>query len=185
MPDPIGARCRRSRISMKLSAGAIALSVLGGGGGVLWSVAGWRAVHAPLERPLELALASALHLDPDAISVKRVHLAFPARLVIDELSTGELAASQVMVDVDPGRCSAARCASPACAPASWSASSAASTRWRPRWPTTTRASLYAGPRSATADIGWAGSASPSARSVSRCRTARSSASPFRARASAA
>src|SRR5437763_10216131 len=83
------------------SAGAIALSVLGGGGGLLWGVAGWRATHAPLEEPLKLALAGALQVSPSAIAVKRVHLAFPCRLVIDELATGELSARQVVVVIHP------------------------------------------------------------------------------------
>jgi hypothetical protein len=86
---------------MKIPAGAIALSLLGGAGAALWGVAGWRATHPPLEEPLKQALAGVLRVDPQAISVARVRLALPSRLVIDELSTGELAAREIVVEVDP------------------------------------------------------------------------------------
>jgi hypothetical protein len=83
------------------TAAAIALSLVAGGGGAAWSVAGWRATHAPLERPLAAALASALGVDATAVTVKRARLTFPSRLVVDDVATGELAARQIIIDVDP------------------------------------------------------------------------------------
>lgn len=78
-----------------------ALLLLGGVGAIAWAVCGWQAAHPPLARDLQMSLARALAVEPDAVAVGRARLAWPARLVVDDLATGDWAATRVEVAADP------------------------------------------------------------------------------------
>jgi hypothetical protein len=77
-----------------------ALLALGGAGALLWGAGLERVVRAPLAPGLEAALARALGVERAAVSIGRARLGWPGRLYLDDVTTGEWAATRVEVDVD-------------------------------------------------------------------------------------
>lgn len=86
---------------MNARGGAWPLYALGGVGAALWGVAGWRAAHPPLGRPLAQAIGRITGVDPAAISIGAARLGWPARLTVNHVAAGRWAAARVELDLDP------------------------------------------------------------------------------------
>ncbi|MDB4968325.1 MAG: glycosyl transferase family 51 [Myxococcales bacterium] len=86
---------------MTKKSASLLLAALSGAGGAAWGVSLHQYLHPPLARALQRSLATALGVDESAVTVGRAELAWPARLVIDDVATGDWAATRIEVELDP------------------------------------------------------------------------------------
>jgi hypothetical protein len=87
---------------VRLRRATVTLLALGGAGGAaLFDVAAYHAIQKPLAPSLEGALAQALQLPRERVSIRRAWFGWPGQLVLDDLSTGDWAATRIEVAVDP------------------------------------------------------------------------------------